>query len=242
VIVNLFPTIKPRKLPLFKPVSIDDRIRQHLKTRAFWRYLLSGIGGAKPLHPEYVCWWDSCENLGAWSFTAGVSASIDTADYQENVGSLFVDVPADSASDQNARLNGANFSWCDEYLGFWAQIAKPRYVEFFGVYLDADNLMDFYTTTGDTWACRVRYAAAENTYNTEVSYLPLGTWFWLEIRKNPAGEYRFRVDGVEKWILAQTDFGTPTLFMATCRRQVGVDHAVKVDYVRVADRFEYPPA
>jgi len=109
-----------QRIPKLQPSAIDERIRkacQVPKLNSFWKYLLPGTGGVKTLHPGYVCWYNSCENLGDWTFSAGVDASIDTADYKENVGSLLIDVPADSTGYQFARLKNGIFNWCDKYLG-----------------------------------------------------------------------------------------------------------------------------
>ena len=175
---------------------------------------------AAPLHPPYVCWFNSCEKLTDWTIDTGMNGSIDNADKMENTGSLALDVPIGTAGFLKATLP---FPVCDEYWGFWAQISKTRFSERFSFVVDADHWYKFYTRGDDKWG------------------VVLGAWHWLEIQRIDEDSTAFYIDGDHVWTIFGTPIGIPVQFKVEFYRQAAVAHGVKVDYVRQADRLEYPP-
>lgn len=232
----------PRSLPRLQPSSIDERIRkacQYPKTNAVLRYLPRG-GGVKPLHPAYVCWYNSCEDCDDWWIEA--ACSLDTVDFQENIGSLLFD--------ERATLDIPSVEAECEYVGFWLKIPSIPGTRTIQVGLwtslgyakiefvrtsPAITFQNIFATDSDFWS------GSKLDYSAHIGY-----WRWFEIythydSASGYSDFSIRRNGVAKGGSASLlgDVGTPQIFK---KWDTYYRTSMKFDYVRVADRYEYPPA
>jgi len=213
------------------------------KMQPFWWFL------AKRLHPNYVCWYNSCEDCGEWNVNPAHACSVITDDFKEHTGSL--QLMNETPSPWNGGLyTTLPLTECDVYFGFWAKwhnVLNPNnlYMTRMGVWGGTDYaILYFRTVSGELkwgWSAHVDVDTATGG---DQPYT-LGTWLWFEIRLRRLDRMlEFYVNGVSvgKWI-----YGVGYVFDAFDSFkvwQVGNQYrmgTIRLDYIRMADRFEYPP-
>jgi len=240
------------RIPSLPLSSIDDRIKkacQVPRIQAVLKYLpFGGGGGAKPpLHPPYVCWYDSCESCGPWTVDPNFSCSPDIVDFKE-CGASLVFICTANVNDKHCSIPISN---CATYVGFWARIVFPA----------SPNRAQRYqvrTSVSGSWfgACFInfgespvpKYAAILEAWDgdlhtgTWTSFVP-NTWIWVELRKVSTTSYAWYLDGVQKVGLS-THYDLGDFVNFWLQQNYGSEPwgTGKIDYLRVADREEYPPA
>jgi hypothetical protein len=228
---------------MFKAESIDQRIRRNAPflSRAFWKYGLvrRALGGEKALHPDYVCNYNSCENLADWTLGSGVTGSIDSSVFQENVGSLKLDIEA-GLDRTIATLNLAQCNW---YRGFWFRenFGDGTSIQIrFGA-ANGYHRINAYRS-GATHQIRQEYYTSNGPDNYTGPYRNISpnTWYWIELA-DEAGTAVLYINGVYSDSGSRVATVTATYILAQVY-PLSTAGPIWLDYIRYADRFEYPPA
>lgn len=217
----------PRKIPQCRlPLSlVKPTISNQLVT----------VQAEAPLHPDYVCWYNSCEELTDWTIDPEITASINDTLFQEDKGSLDLVYPSDAY--HYARLTPV--SNCGKHWGFWIRCENsvPLTCEpfIFGTLAPTTYYIQFYIY-GGKWAFRVNRPGGPASSVSDVT-IEADRWYWMEVFYDVGIGYFFRIDGVPKWNFATSGaLGDFSLFYLK-----GYNDHLLIDYLRLADRYEYPP-
>lgn len=190
-------------------------------------------------HPSYVCWFNSCEDLDDWTLDPGVVASINTLIHQEGAGSVEFSMPA-AAVEAWKPVN-----YCDEYFGFWVRIKDSVPAGFrFNLYAPYPTFwVRWYMHAPNFWGLAINHSLGLWSFNSGV-VVNADQWYWMEYYREwiaPNWRYHFLIDGVPIVIFATGGtIGSYDRFEVMNRVVYGAWTAL-VDYLRFADRQEYPP-
>lgn len=250
--MNRLPDLAFRRLPQFKVETIDERIRRSnmsLIAKAFWKHgIMRRAMGGDSLHPNYVCWFNSCENLATWTIDPAITASVDTIDKQEAGGSTQLSRLTSVTGDKYSYPTSQNI--CDIYFGFWLQVVYP------GQLFDGGDVMKRNTVEGSYQTAQWRYkdTTTFNLYqvtfngtNLTSTLSPafvynLDTWYWIELLHSPPSSSYLRVNGVLLSTIGHTINLTANLRLEHRVENALVLGTCKIDYMRLANQYEYPPA
>jgi len=231
----IFPPFKPRNLNNEMPI-----LPIYLSKRVGIRSIASALG--KPLHPSYVCWYNSCEKCGQWTLSPNATCVVDTVNFKENIGSIKITNNTDGVYDYTT----LPAPMCNDFLAFWFR-HHPYDIDYTDntyAFFDGSNYIGWRTR----WTTQFGYEMFAQGYiagygswggATPFTFSP-DTWYWLEVQKT-ANSYDYKRDGVT---MLSAGPGATWPFTAS---QFRFSHDRKlgdawVDYIRYADRFEYPPA
>lgn len=190
------------------------------------------------LHPDFICWYNSCENLPDWTIDPLITASINNVTFQEKAGSLDLDFP--NTPKVNVTLTPV--SNCDQYFGFWVRFVGAVPSSF---YLRLKGTGDWYCifwsiTGGGNWNLNVEHSGGSSGTDSTV-LIVADTWYWMEIWIQDGVRFLFRINGTErKDLYTGGTIGALSLLQIHNTDLMGGGH-ILIDYLRLADRFEYPP-
>jgi len=220
-------------MSLYRPCASNNS--KSLKMNPFLRNLKQPCPAV--LHPDYVCWYNSCEDLSDWTIDATITPSINNITFQEDKGCLQLLFPAAA---KTAKLT--SISACDKYWGFWVRFKDNAptifYLTLFGT--PATYFVNWYISaaTAGKWAFQVGHTTG-GTWGLSDITIVADTWYWMELYYDAGTKYWFAINGDLKWTYTTPGIvGDFSAFWA--RNQGGADKAL-IDYLRLADRYEYPP-
>jgi len=235
--------------PLFKPRDLNYEMAL-LPLRLSKRIGIRSIGvvsGKRRLHPDYVCWYNSCEKCGDWTLESPGTCSLDTVDFQENIGSLLFS--------QGASINIPSLAAGCLYTGFWLKFESADGIITIdvGVLTDAPGLggyakVEFAQTSPANLTFQNVFRTPDSFWSgSKYDYTAhVGYWRWWEILAYWQGvpnqsNFVVRRNGVEVGGSA-TLLGNVGTYVTLKKDDVYSHRSMKFDYVRVANKWEYPPA
>ena len=200
-------------------------------------------------HPDFVCWFHNCDTFEDWNIHGQHDFTLITTDKKECRKSIRIISP-----NQALPFNGDWVSWlpipsqCDNYWGYWIKApmtnaggAHARIGWFESLAIGDDYAFVNWTWTalfGYRYSFSVRVAGV-NLSSGWFAFVPT-TWYWVEIRKTGTSFFLF-VNGVQKSTLIFVAAAQPMTTFQVRHVNGGWMGMVYLDYVRIADRYEYPP-
>ena len=124
-----FPSLNPLRVPPLIPLRMGFGKKLGKSEK--------GFVVLPKLHPDYVCGFNSCEDLDDWSISGDLIGSINKSMFEENIGSLHLQTdPIESTAGGLAIIYPA-WATCNEYLGFWARFTyQPTWMNMDFTWLD----------------------------------------------------------------------------------------------------------
>lgn len=208
--------------------------------------------GLPPLperHPTYVCWFNRCENCNEWTINSHHTCEVITTDKKENTGAIKLTCPTQNLEADEGWIDRLMLpNDCEYYKGFWvkAPLGHDGSIADIGFYESEVWPYDFALVRFNySIAQGYRYALISRQNNTTLgpavwfNYNP-DEWYWIEIR-NWNGTVTLRVNGVIRASNVHGGTHNPyTRFLVT--QPYGYWFGtLYLDYIRIADRYEYPP-
>ena len=203
------------------------------KMQPFWWFL------PPPWPPSYVCWYNTCENCADWTKVGtDISCVLETILKQQGTGSLHITCPANKPADKIYIVPDD----CDNYFGFWMRF--PTYnVQFFVYLWSGSNYAGWvFSFSGTNLVYQVIYWVNGHTHTWPAVVISQNVWHWFEIWFNAdRTNIYFTIDGVSVGSVSGLPaFGSFSKFQIENRQDYQGTN-LYVDYVRIADRQEYPP-
>jgi hypothetical protein len=195
------------------------------------------------LHPSYVCWYNSCEDLTEWDIDAGIAASINVTDFKEGSGSLDLTLSS-GVVEKGAQLKAAPSVGidCSIYHGFYymKKSGATGWGGVIGKFVEGATgyYAGIYIEGGVGLAAEVYDNLGSHTHTLGTTVV-IGTWYWLEVLRKYK-DYEFYVDGDLKWTYAGEYVITPSYFRSSIAG-VALPQRHLIDLVRTATKEEYPP-